>query len=66
MNQIGKQKGAWAYRGGKLGKSKYVGKLMENKGYFSKVYLCRSAPSVSGNKGYFPLPSTEERGHLYK
>lgn len=45
-----------------------MGKLMENKGYFSKVYLCRliSVPSVSSNKRYFPLPSTEERGHLYK
>jgi len=41
---------------------------MENKGYFSKVYLCRliSVPSVSSNKRYFPLPSTEERRHLYK
>lgn len=60
--------GAWAFRSCKLGENKYMGKLMENKNYFIKIYLCRliSVPSVSSNKGYFPLPSTEERGHLNK
>ena len=35
-------------RGGKLCKAKYMGELMEDKGYFSKVCLCRiSASSLS-------------------
>ena len=62
---MAKKNVVWALKGGKLQESKYMGKLIDDKGYFNKVCLCRlvSVPPVSVIRIVFFL--VQEKGDTF-
>lgn len=62
---MAKKNVVWTLKGGKLQESKYMGKLIDDKGYFNKVCLCRlvSVPPVSVIRIVFFL--VQEKGDTF-